>query len=288
MKHPTDEKLRAYFDGELPLSAAAAIGEHLAECSACAAVAAELRETAQVFTAAMARMDALEPEHWRSRPDDGDLPFLAGEAAEPRKPALRIVRDEEDATSGAGDARVATPIAPASRERQFRRPRRSAAPLLRWAAGIALTVAIGGSAAIATGILRVGSAPEATIATTPASSEPVAAAGGGVFGRPVDGAMEVVLTNAPAGSRVIIEWSDAPDVLVEVTGAPEARVVHRDGEERMVANLADRAGVVRVTMPRGLRSGSVVWQDRIVVQVVEGTVSPEGAAGEGVVLEAQR
>jgi anti-sigma factor RsiW len=288
MKHPTEERLRAYLDGELPLAAAAAVGDHLAGCAECAALAAGLRETADVFAGAMARVDALEPERWRTLPEPTQRRFFTGDAGPVDERTLRLIP-----VGARGPGREETVHAPTSDvavtgAHPFRRPPRSAAPLLRWAAGIALAVAIGGSAAIASGILNVGSAPETTVAPAPAPAEAISTSGGGVFGRPVNGAMEVVLTRAPAGSRVIIAWTDAEDVLVEVAGAPEARVVHRDGEERMVANLADRAGVVRVTMPRGLRSATVVWQGRIVVQVAEGTVSPEGAAGEGVVLEAQR
>lgn len=290
MTHPTEDRLRAYMDGELPLAEDADVGDHLGMCADCSAAAAEMRETADVFAGAMARMDAAEPEHWQALTGDAQSgSSIAGESELDEERTLRLVLSDPSRRAERDDLIRAATSGPAlvKSGRVRRRGRSFAAPAMRWAAGIALTVAIGGSAAIASGLLRVGPQPETTVTTAP-PSDAVAPAGGGVFGRPVNGAMEVVLTRAPSGSRVVIDWTDAEEVLVEVTGVPEARVIHRDGEERMVANLADRAGVVRVTMPRGLRSATVVWQGRIVVQVAEGTVSPEGAAAEGVVLEAQR
>lgn len=286
MKHPTDDRLRAYLDGELPLAAAALVGEHLTACADCTALAAELRETADVFAGAMARMDAFEPARWAAGGADAAATVVADDGG-PR--TLRFVAADQDSVEPVIRAARSGPAL--VRDGQPAPSRRTAAPpLLRWAAGIALLVAIGGSAAIASGLLRTGGdgdAESAALAAEPAEAGP--AAGGGVLGRPVNGAMEVLLTAAPAGSRVVVGWTDGEDVIVDVTGAPEARVLHRDGEERMVANLADRAGVVRVTMPRGLRSATVVWQGRIVIQVADGSVTPESAAGEeGVVLRAQR
>jgi anti-sigma factor RsiW len=286
MKHPTDERLRAYLDGELPLPAAAAVGNHLAACADCGAVAAALRETAEVFAGAMARMDAAEPARWAAGGDaDGWATVADGDLV--RRP-LRFVAAESGSAEPVIRAARSGPTLVREREPAPAR-RRAAAPLLRWAAGIALMVAVGGSAAIASGLLQGRGGEEGEPATvTAAPADAVPEAGGGVLGRPVNGAMEVLLTRAPAGSRVIVGWTDGADVIVDVTGAPEARVLHRDGEERMVANLADRAGVVRVTMPRGLRSATVVWQGRIVIQVADGAVTPVGATAEGVVLRAQR
>lgn len=268
MKHPTEDSLRAYMDGELSPAISAAIGNHLSLCTACDATADGLRETANVFAGAMARMDAAEPGRWGARAgDDGDLFARTGRSG----PAL--VRDLRPAHVPRGPAPS---------------PKHAGPVLWRWAASIALLVAIGGSAAIASGLIGLGTDAEPPAAPNAGAAEAAPITGGGLFARPVDGVIEVVLMRTPAGSRVVVALTEDEEVLVEVEEAPAPHFTPVDENGRVFVDLADRAGIVRVAMPQGLRSATVVWQGRIVVQVAGGAVTPDGAAAEGVVLRARQ
>lgn len=281
MSHQTETDMRAYLDGELDDVPALIVERHMAECADCAAVAAELHETAGIFTAAMARMDAAEPEHWRAADSWTEaLPASARVRVVPTvidpERVIPIGRGRQPA-SAAPAADHAGASAPAAS------PRRSVGGAAwRWAAAVVLLAGAGGAAAL-TNVFGLAAAPDASgepvaIEATTTAPDP----GSVVFVTPVDGVVEVVLSRAPAGSRVIVTRSDDPDVGIEVSGGSVPRIVPTAG--RGLVDLADREAVVRIGVPAGLTSVTVVWEGRIVVRVEGGEVTPGGAASEGIVL----
>src|SRR5690606_21669500 len=104
--------------------------------------------------------------------------------------------------------------------------------------------------------------------------------GAGVVVRPLDGIMEITVRSASVGSRLVIELTDGPDVQVDVSGAAAPRFEARDGF--VVVDLADRSGVLRVSLPRSLSLGTV-RVDGVVVARSEGDrVIPEDATDPGI------
>jgi anti-sigma factor RsiW len=281
MKHQTETNLRAYLDGELDEVPARIVERHMAECADCAATAAELHETAGIFTAALAYVDQAEPEGWRT-----DEPW---QAALPAPARVRVVPTVLDPADVIPIGRTRT--APSSRQPSGRVTGPAAASsstprglpaAWRWAAAVVLLAGAGGAAAL-TGVFGnrgEESSPEAV--ATEAATTGTTDAGSGIFVAPVAGQVEIVLTRAPAGSRIIVTRNDADEVGLEVSGQTVPRFTVRAGHG--TADLADRAAVVRIGVPRGLTSVSVVWEGRIVVRIEGDTVTPIDAGAAGLVL----
>ncbi|HLU25930.1 MAG TPA: zf-HC2 domain-containing protein [Longimicrobiales bacterium] len=264
MRHPAEDTLQAYVDGELEGAPAEHVGRHVATCIECRGTVARLREASALFSEAMGRLDAGEPAAWA---DENVLPLALG-ARTGTKPVLRVVPGggADRAAASAREPERAVPRAP------------GVAVAWRWAAAILLVTAAAGSAAIvAFPILRGGGGQPGEALT--AVDESVAS-GAGVVVRPLNGVMDIAVRSAPAGSRLVVELTDERDVRVDVSGAAAPRFEARDGS--VVVDLADRSAVLRVSLPRSLAAGTVRVDDVVVARSEGDRVVPEEALEAGI------
>ncbi|HWV58944.1 MAG TPA: zf-HC2 domain-containing protein [Longimicrobiales bacterium] len=279
MKHPTEESLLAYLDLESTDAERAEIERHLARCDACVTMLARLRQESQILTSGLNALDLAEPGRWRA-----DSPWLRESLDRAMSEAARHTAHAGGGTEGGEQQprlRVVKGGAAPGHEREAP-GRRWSFTALRWAAGITF-IAVAGASAAVVGIpgLRLFDKPEPAQPTVAeAASTPAAAA---VAVSPANGEITVVLTNSVPGTRLVIDPVDAGEVLVEVRGDGEARFQARDGLVR-----ADLGGVithVRVELPRGVESSTIMVGDRVVARAAFGEVTPAAATGDGLVLE---
>lgn len=242
MSHLTGETLVARVDDELLPLEHRQTEHHLAACSQCRARAAALDETRALFAGALQWIDDDEPAAWAS-------PLVDARTADRGRPAALPIplHAAADGTS------------------RWRFP----APALRWAAGVTLLAAATAAAAVMTPGLISRLLPDAAVqdAMPPA---PANERGGAVAVAPVGGAVEVALTGAARGTRVRIALHDRSDVLVEYTAAVPPRFIARDGYVAM--DLGERAAVLRIAVPRGLRTGRISIDGSVVAVLEQGRV----------------
>jgi hypothetical protein len=250
MTHPGEDALQALMDGELDAGRSEDIRGHLNVCSTCRETLSGLVRADELFRSAIRRFDGefgAEPVADR-RPDVAVLPG-------PQEPR------------------------PGTRPRVNRRSV-LAAPL-RWAAGIVLVAAGAVSAALALGVPGFdrgdgGSDVAPGVAMTAGSLS----GGAAVAVSPVDGSVVVVLSNAGPGSMVRVRIGDGSDVLVDLSGAGEARFQASDGQ--VTADLAGAPGDVLVEVPRLLGETVIRTESDVLATVRAGLVNPVEAAESGI------
>jgi anti-sigma factor RsiW len=269
MKHPDRTILLLALDGELAGAAAAAVERHLETCDECRTAVDGLRETLRLPALVAHGIDAQEPASWNA--PDFALPERVTTALREKAAARRGTR-----------------AAAANDERTAARAKRAIPPgAWRWAAGIVFVTTAAASAAIIAfpDAFRVLTRePAETVTTVESDRASLATTSTAVAVLPVDGRMEIVLTCAGPASRLSVVLGTGDDVVVDVAGAATARFEARDG--RVVADLGGDAGDVSVTVPRTLRSGTIVANGRVVVRVAGERVTPAEALAGGMMLDA--
>lgn len=286
MTHPSEDTLQAYLDGELAPAEEANVRKHMADCAACRISFERLREFAEVFSAAIATLDAAEPAHWDDWESTGlgsGGPKMGTPVATRRHDSRR--RDRSHLRVVPGSAGSAPDRGEAVRRRAWR-----IGPVLRWAAGITLVAVGAGSAAVIAfpGLRLTDARPETAGATTDAVLAPQedGLASAAVAVRPLDDDIRVVVANASAGTKLYLEVADVADAVVQVRTGGEPRFEARDGFVR--ADLGGVAGEVHVRLPRALGRGTIQTEDVVVARVIEGEVTPpEASSAEGLTLPAR-
>jgi hypothetical protein len=264
MKHTAKEALVALADGELNAVAEARTLGHVQTCSACSAALAEVNGTRATLAGALRALDAAEPPDWAMAADG--------------VPALPLV-EIDGPVHRAPDPDVLDIRRPQAR----RAPRRSAPPAWRWAAGILLA----GAAAAAVlrepllEALRGGVAP--TVQTEPVApaqtSQPA-----GTFVTPVDGAVDIVLVDGAAGTRIEVAFHTRPEVLVASTSDRVPPFMQVPG--RLRADLAGTRHDLRIVIPEGLRRVRILAGDEELAVIEAGRLT-RSASDRGYVIEAE-
>jgi len=250
MTHPGEDALQALMDGELEAGKSDEVRGHLNVCSMCREMLSELVRADELFRSAIKRFDgefAVEPVSDR-RPDVAVLPGPQGPGPETR--------------------------------RRVNRQSALAAPL-RWAAGIVLVAAGAVSAALALGVPGFDRGDgRSDVAPGVAMTTGTLSGGAAVAVSPVDGSVVVVLSNAGPGSMVRVRIVEGSDVLVDLSGAGEARFQASDGQ--VSADLAGAPGDVLVEVPRLLGETVIRTESEVLATVRAGAVNPAEAAESGV------
>jgi anti-sigma factor RsiW len=257
MRHPRQHVLLAHADGELDDVRASAVARHLGGCARCTSMMERQRRTSRAFATALAAVDDAEPDAW-------------GEA-----PRSRAVLTAPAAAMGL------MPASGGTRHRTARKAGRFSGAW-RWAAAVVLTT--GAAAAAVVFVLpQVRQAEEmAAGRTAPATVETATSPVASVAVRPRDGAIQVLLTGAGDGSRLVLRQAAGGDVQVTVEGLPTPRFAALDGQ--VAADLGDARVVVRVAMPAALRTATITLDGHVVAMVREGQTSPPEAAADGIEL----
>jgi hypothetical protein len=273
MTHTAKEALVALADGELDAVAEARTLGHVQTCSACSAALAEVNGTRATLAGALRALDAAEPPEWATATATG------ADGA----PALPLVEIDGPVQRAAEPAVLDIRRPQARRAPSRRAPRRSAPPALRWAAGILLA----GAAAAAVlrepllEALRGEAAP-------PVQTESVAPAQTpqprGMFVTPVDGAVDIVLVDGAAGTRIDVAYHARPDVLVASTSAQSPLFTEAPG--RLRAELAGARHDLRIVVPEALRRVRILAGDEELAVIEAGRLT-RSAADRGYVIEAE-
>lgn len=245
--HPAEATLLAYMDDELPPAMAARVRDHLPTCVECERASDEIRELATVVTGALDLVDTREPAAWNEAPRPLVLP---ASAAHTRR-SNRIAR-------------------PAQR------------PAVLWAAAAVLLVA--GAASAAT-IWRVHARAAAHAEAQRTAHASAAAATQGIVVPFASGdSLLVVVSGAARGSRLIVAREDTLHASVRVEVSAAGTPTFRPAGDTIALSLSGVVGIVRVYMPPDAGSARVVANGRTAVRIANGTIMPETARSEGVVV----
>lgn len=245
MTHPSTETLVALADGELTGMDEEQTRQHLDDCTSCTATFAELAETHVLFAGVLDEMDATEPARW----DAGSDVFDAIRAR--NENLMSMPRSWSAVGAPQPDAR---PTRTARPRRPAPQPARAAnSTAWRWAAGMVLVSGVAAAAIVTPALIRrvaTNDAPAIESATVP-DARPV---GGAVAVAPLDGRVDVALSNVADGTQISIAFHERTDARVDVAGA--TGFVARDGH--IGVDLRDVRAVVQVTLPHGLPSGRIL------------------------------
>lgn len=243
MTHPSNETLVALVDGELSGIEQQHMSRHVDDCASCTAALAELAESRSLFERLLDRLDAGEPAQWSAGQDMVD--------------AIRA-RNENRTLMPRSWAAVDVP-APV--------PSRPQPTAWRWAAGLILLSGVAAAAIVTPALIRrvsTDDAPAADAPPVPVQPE----SGGAVAVAPVDGSVDVALSNVANGTRVEIAFHARTDVSVDVSGAPG--FVARDGH--IGVDLRGERTILRVSLPGDLRSGRILVEGQPAAVIEQGRI----------------
>lgn len=268
-KHPTEQILIGHLDGELPEPATKRVARHLFVCDRCARTVADLNRTGQLVGETLRLFDEVAPPHWNRHR------AVAGAALRPKVVGTQKAPNHARVESihSLRPARQASPVR--------RRTADSTAQSWRWAAGFVLVFAAAASAAVFGLPALPWSGTSVLPPSTPANGgEEIDAAPAAVIVRPAGGRMEVVLSNAGAGSWLRVSFEDRSDVRVTVGGVATPDFFARDG--RVTVDLSGAEAFVTVTLPNDLSGAELRVEARVLVRVRDGRVDPSEALAGGV------
>lgn len=227
--HPSEARLVAYLDGELPPEDRAGISRHVVECRACAGTLDELRAASEGFSTAVSRLETPESELTAGdvrRADGGDG------GPDPRDAGAESVDDQRDRTFGrTAVVRIAA----------------SVAVLLGAAAalpGSPVRSWIGWSVQEVQALFAGSETSEQEAVERPESSRADAADRSGVAVDPADGSVRIQLLQVPDGTAIRVRLVEGTQAGVWNAGG-EYRT--SSGRIQVVAPTSDR---LLVEVPR--------------------------------------
>lgn len=258
MEHLTEAELQAWIDREVDPDERARVSRHLEDCADCRRVLGELRSASERFSGVMLRYDE-------------DLATEAGE-----RPRISPDVAVQGRTGGRHPGRVP-----------------------RWAGRAAALVLLFGAAAAAAMVpgspirdLLFGP-PAEVVAPTPAPVEirpaPTAVVDGArITVHPQDGVLTVRVNDFAPGTRIVVSLVERTVAVVNLPdGARNARFVVASGTLE-VNGAGELDGVVRVALPRSLRTGVLEVDGNVVVRVSDGrmvTLRQVSRSGDEAVFE---
>ena len=258
MEHLTEAELQAWFDREIDPDERARVSRHLEDCADCRRVLGELRSASERFSGVMLRYD-------------------------------------DELAAEAGDRLRTSPDVAAWRRMEGGRPSR----VPRWAGRAAALVLLFGAAAAAAMVpgspirdLLFGP-PAEVIAPAPSPVEVLPAPSAAVDGasitvRPQDGVLTVRVNNFAPGTRIVVSLVDRQVAIANLPdGARNARFVVASGTLEVIG-AGELDGVVRVALPRSLKTGVLEVDGDVVARVSDGrmvTLRQVSRSGDEAVFE---
>jgi len=267
--HPREHQLLAHLDGELTGAEAHDIVRHLAVCARCAALVSELRTTGALLSDAVQAFDAVEPDQWQH----------TDKRAAATRPRRTAESDRKNVATVPSGQVVQFPRVHAMQPGRAPRTR----SLLRWAAGVALFTGTAASAMILHTALTDDRDLEPVVTTTasPAPAPPPLEAA--VVVQPRDGTVHIALSNAGAGSRVLVTSEDRADVSIAVIGVAAPHFIAADG--RVDVDVGDANARIQLVLPQSLRNATVTVDGATLITVRDGAVTPAHAATTGISID---
>lgn len=262
MEHLTEAELQAWLDREIDPAERARVSRHLEDCADCRRVAGELRSAGERFSGVMLRYDE-------------DLAAEAGDR--PRRPRTSWDVAAHRPTGGGRPGNVP-----------------------RWAGRAAALVLLFGAAAAAAIVpgspirdLLFGPPAEVVApAPPPAEMRPAPSAvvdGARITVRPQDGVLTVRVNDFAPGTRIVVSLVDRAVAAANLPdGARNARFVVASGTLEVIGAGESLDGVVRVALPRSMKSGVLEVDGNVVARVVDGrmvTLRQVSRSGDEAVFE---